>query len=415
MLTGRSTRSLDVGSTLRDILRPWDDHDHLPEIALALWLFNHRLEADLRGRNASTAVFLAREGAFLKRLFDRSQAAAEQRGIARIPSSYLLASRKSTLLLGDIDPDSGSNTLMSALPQATWQDIASLLRVQIHEIDATDPRETITEAGEDRLRSSRVLWDLLTVRARDQGEMLRELIDEAAGGTGDLHVVDVGWKGTVRDRLAVLLAGRIVHAHLLGLVSPSPNTDLAHKTGHLFANQPRRTEWFQVFGHFKGLYELLLAAGHGSVSAYSRGASGGVTAMLDENEVERRCHVELIEPLQQRCASRFEELTRVLAPVEDEPAWLLDLVARHHARMVYRPRDEEIDFVDSLIQYDNFGAGLLLPAGTAPPQASRWPSPRRHVGGGGWPPLRMRRAGVEWQRPLYGAFKMAQLRSGRLR
>src|SRR5690606_4839905 len=118
--------------------------------SLTLWLFTFRLDRALRRSGAPRAVFLAREGRFLRALYERYDQARAHSARPPLPTSYLLTSRKSTT---DLD-------------------------------------------GE-------------------QQELLREVLDAAAPEPGTLHVVDVGWKGTVADRLAEL-TGRDVEAHLLG-------------------------------------------------------------------------------------------------------------------------------------------------------------------------------------------------------
>lgn len=320
-----------------------------PELSLTLWLFTARLDAALRSLDASRAVFLAREGRFLRELYDGFDRRRAHPGRSPLPTSYLLTSRKST------------------------------------------------SSGDE-----------------EQEVLLRELVREAAPEAGPLHLVDVGWKGTVRDRIAALDPGRVVHGHLLGLVLSGATDPPAHTRGHLFANRPRRTPYFQIFSHFKGLYELLLSADHGSVASYGRGDDGRVGARFDESPAERRCHDEIVAPWQAVTAARFAEIDRILRVVRGEPAWLTDLVARHHARMVYRPTRQELDAVEGLVQYENFGSVGVRVAGEAP-EGGKGRGLRRHVSGGGWPPLRMRRAGVGWQRIPYGVVKTVQLRAGRLR
>jgi FMN phosphatase YigB (HAD superfamily) len=337
----------DIERRLARVLRPRAG-EPFPELSLTLWLFTARLDAALRAAGAERAVFLAREGAFLKELFDRQQQHRARPGRDPLSTSYLLTSRRST--------------------------------------SSPEP---------------------------DQRDAVRALVADVLPPSRRLHLVDVGWKGTVQDRLTELVPDADITGHYLGLIA-APGVVTRAKVGHLFTNDPARSPYYQVFSHFKELYELLLAAEHGSVARYGRGADGAVVAELDESAEERRCFDELVGPFQAALLDRFDEVLGVLGAVPDLPAWTTDLVARHHARMMYRPRRVELDFVDGLVQYDNYGTGRLKATG----DRSSGDAPRglrRNVSGGGWPPLRMRRAGAGWQRLQSAVVKTAQLHTGRLR
>lgn len=401
----------DVARHVGDVLDPAGTDDVFPELALTLWWFTTRLDAALRAMGGERAVFLAREGRFLQGLFDRHQRWHDHLGRRPVPSSYLLTSRRSTFLPALIDPTTQLGELAAARPALDRAGLAPLLQLD----EDLLPEEPTGEALVAAVLGSAELVDRIEVGRAQQAELLARLVAEADPGTALLHTVDVGWKGTVRDHLARALGGaRPVHAHLLGLVGASPVAHLDRKVGHLFSNQPRRTPHFQVLSHFKELYELVLAAPHGSAARYEAGADGAVVVRLDDSDDERRSYDQVVGPLQERTEARFQRLLEVLAVEPRSERWLDDLVARHHARMLYRPTTAELDAVESLVQLENFGGAALKAAGMPTAEVTAR-GLRRHVGGGGWPPLRMRRAGVGWQRHAYGAAKQAQLRMGRLR
>ncbi len=413
-----SSRDLrgDLRRRLRDVLAPAGPDDVFPELALTLWLFATRLDAGVRRRGASRAAFLAREGLFLQRVHEAVQDGLAHAGRPPLETAYLLTSRKSTLVPSLVDPARQLPALVAAQPGITAADLVALLGLTPQVLPGSPtPDEPLRPAEVDALIGADDFRTALEERRARQTHLLRALVAAADPGEGELQVVDVGWKGTVRDHLALALDGRAVHAHLLGLLGTADLPHRAHKTGHLFANQPARTPYLQVFAHFKELYELLLAAGHGSVSAYDRDDTGEVVVVSDDDAQERRCHDELVAPFQQACLARVAVLADLLAPVRDRPPWVTDLVAAAHARMVYRPRRSELDAVEALVQYENFGARAVKAIGAGPTSSRSRLDPRRHVSGGGWPPLRMRRAGVGWQRVPYSAFKEAQLLRGALR
>jgi FMN phosphatase YigB (HAD superfamily) len=406
----------DAELRLKEALEPADDRDVFPEFALSLWLFTARLDSGLRRAGADKALFLAREGLLLKDLFDRFQASHDHLARPALASAYLLTSRKSTFLPALSDPESQLRRLLESRPETTCTALSALLGVPVPPRPAAGHVDApVNESDLAALLGTREALAVLERERVEQSDLLRELVAELASDSGALHLVDVGWNGTVRDQLAEVLPDRPVHAHLLGMTQRAPLPGPSLKTAYLFTNQPRRSAFFQVFSQFKQIYELLLAADHGSAARYSRGDDGRVEVVLDDNETERKTHAEHIGPFQTTCRARFDAVSRVLGGYWEEPPWLEALVARHHARMIYRPRTTELDFADALAQFDNFGGRPVDEVGEGPPDARRLPYLRRHVAQGGWPPLRMRRSGADWQRYPYAALKLFQLRRGRLR
>ncbi len=251
----------------------------------------------------------------------------------------------------------------------------------------------------------------LALRRREQGAILADLVELASPGSGPTDLIDVGWQGTVRTHLARAMPARLFRAHLLGLVARS---DLPATEGVLFSNRPERTPGYQVFSHFKELHELLLAGGHGSVASYARAADGSPLPILDDDVDELAVFDAHVRPFQERCLMRFTALIDVLATEPPASSWLDELTIRHHARMMYRPSNAELDFVTQLRQRDNFGAPVMRSPLDTAPSNDVGGGLRRHVSGGGWPPLRMKAAGANWQRAPYAWYKHYQRMTGRL-
>jgi hypothetical protein len=207
--------------------------------------------------------------------------------------------------------------------------------------------------------------------------------------------------------------------YYLGLSAGGPIPDHDHKHSLLFTNQPNASRHFEVFNHFKTLFEAMLAAEHGSVAQYAANDSGGPTPVFDEHPEESRAYQSVVAPVQPLLEERFTRLARLLARDRIATEDLLSLAARHHARMIYRPTRAEIAFAQQLVHYDNFGHAKLLCVGQRA-NGKRGIAPargrllRRHVHGGGWPPLRMVGAGQGWLRFPYGWYKSVVV-SARLR
>jgi FMN phosphatase YigB (HAD superfamily) len=354
----------DVERHLDELMRPDDETDLFPAMALTLYVFVRRLHARLRTDGVREAFFLAREGQFLSRLFSIYEEETQGPDSTRIEARYLMTSRRATFL-----------------PSAP-------------------PRPDAEEYERDRV---------------DQRAALLEYLQQQAGLTagGTLPIVDVGWKGTTQDQLARAVASesaRVV-GYYLGLLLSSAPVPADTKIGILFHNRPRRSVSLEVFTQFKSMFELLLAADHGSVVGYRR-TDEGVVPVLDDSPHEPLEYARYIAPVQDRIARRFRRIARELAraPFDDDD--LLDLAARYHARMVYRPTRAEIRYFRQLPVYN---VGQRLEQGKRQ-ESKRWRralwtvnnlmTPRRLVRGGGWPPLQFQSAGMGWLRFPYGWYKI---------
>jgi FMN phosphatase YigB (HAD superfamily) len=413
----------NVERRLERLMRPADDADLFPAMALTLYAFICRLHGRLRRAGASEAFFMAREGQLLSRLFCAYEEEERLPSTQRIEARYLMTSRRATYL--------------PSLPPIGATDFRSLLeperRATVGEFVATfgfDPatvgqlvmKLTGDPSGAAPVDVEAVLGHPAFVREyeRRRGEQrsaileyLGEQVDLAA--TRTMYLVDVGWKGTTQDQLARLLASlrdlQLVGCYV-GLLTSAPPEPPDSKIGILFHNQPQRSICLEVFTQFKAMFELLLSADHGSVRGYERTPDGAVP-IVDHSPAEHSEYEQYLSALQVRFEERFRRICRELARSVIDDDELVDLAARHHARMVFRPSAAEIRFFERLPVY-NAGQRLQQAQGTRPAVTHRRTlgslanrfRPHRLVGGGGWPPLRMRAAGVGWLRFPYGWYKL---------
>jgi hypothetical protein len=103
-----------------------------------------------------------------------------------------------------------------------------------------------------------------------------DYLSELSDGTppARLVIVDVGWKGTIQDNLFALLCRngdtpvRALTGYYVGLVAKGaagPNND---KYGLLFSSVNAPSPKFRVFSENRALFEVVLAADHGSIVSY---------------------------------------------------------------------------------------------------------------------------------------------------
>jgi FMN phosphatase YigB (HAD superfamily) len=413
-------RSLD--RDLHRALRPTGAADVFPELALTLFAFVHLLHQRLSQAGATLAVFVTREGQLLRRLFEAYQLAYPVPACSRIDSVYLPISRKAAFVAAaPADPDEALGRLLRKDPRITGSDVEQWLTGGGGAVaGATWAPETppLGDMDLQTLGKEPAFRHAYDAHRRNQRQLTLALLEPLLGEPGSsLHVVDIGWKGTVQDYLQELLAARTtVTGYYLGISAGGPISNLSHKHGLMFTNQPIPSRHFEVFNHFKTLYEGVLTADHGSVARYATNDAGEPTPVFDEHPDESLAFQSVVGPVQTLLEERFVRLARLLARNRLATEEVLSMTARHHARMAYRPTRREIAFVQRLVHYENFGHATLRRIGrsvdgtdTGGIAPARGALLRRHIHGGGWPPLRMVRAGQGWLRFPYGWYKTAAI------
>jgi hypothetical protein len=245
-----------------------------------------------------------------------------------------------------------------------------------------------------------------------------------------LTVVDVGWKGSIQDNVYHILRGRVrVQGFFVGSLIATEKRDNNSKKGLLFDDAPQPTPYFNVYNNNRSLFEMMLGASHGSADGYftsrqflqlpddhQREISQRITT--DEGEIlvatldlpeERTLFEEKIRPIQEQVYRDAAALNRAYLRSGcslPEPEWF----ARRHARMVFKPTSEEVDFFESLYHLENFGifeytdfrtnADLSLKQ-----RMENFRNMRKDpsiLEMGTWPPIILRRLGLDFYRHING-------------
>jgi HAD superfamily hydrolase (TIGR01549 family) len=408
------------------------------EMGSTLWLFTWKLLQTLLHKQVRQVFFCSKEGEFLKSLFDQMQ--VDLFGGPVIRSHYLLVSRKATFLasLQPLEEEDFSRLF------AHYRDIS--LRDFLLSLNFTEDlaASLCQEAGLDfqtrlpHLAAQPAFAQLLAFppfqkhyaqQRRSQRENFQAYLQSFAlpdlHGEG-LHLVDVGWKGSIQDNIWHVLEKEVaIQGYYIGYLPFAPCPANNRKQGLLF-DQNQNLPHFNVYNNNRSLFEMLLGASHGSADGYFRAAdyeegqgrnvwqrlagSDGelVVSTLDLPE-ERRLFEEKIRPMQEQMQAEARRLNFALlrsgcsCPGED---WF----ARRHARMVFLPRSKEIDFFERLYHLENFGifeytqfhTGTQLSWGQRLRNFVHMRKNPAMLEMGIWPPIILRRLGLDWYRHING-------------
>ncbi len=356
------------------------------EMTYSLWLFTSLLVQRLIREKAGQVFFFSKEGEFLKRLFDRYQ--QDLFGHAVIESHYILVSRKATFL-ASLRPlaEEDFSRLFAHYRDISLRDF--LLSLNIEESVAATLCEELNLDFSRRFpdlqnrpefialkRSGRFQQEYESRRDRQRENFIRYLdsfgIDYRQEG---LNIVDVGWKGSIQDNIYYILGGRVrVRGFYVGSLIATQRSATNIKTGLLFDDTPGLSPYFHVYNNNRSLFEMVLGASHGSADGYftrqqyerlpgdhQRTVRERIRSREDELCIatldlpeERELYRRVIQPLQEEMFAAAVALNRAYLRcgcTAPGPEWF----ARQHARMVFKPRREEVDFFERLYHLENFG------------------------------------------------------------
>ena len=409
------------------------------EMGLSLWLFTHRLFLQLIKDDVSELFFCSKEGEFLKNLFIQYQEQSFGRQI--IQSHYLLVSRKATFIcsLGSIEIEDFSR-LFNNYSDISFKEF--LLSLNFSEEIAQNICKVHNleyDKKYQNLKNKKEFEELIvSPEFRDQYETHRleqkENFQRYMGGFGaaieknGIALVDVGWKGSIQNNIYKSLDGKIaVRGYFIGSLSPTEVDENNQKNGILFSDVPVHSPFIHAYNNNRSLFEMLLGATHGSADGYftkdafktqkaarksieKPGCTNDddlVVTVLDLPE-ERALYNQKIKPLQDSFMAMNYELTKEYClNIENCPG--LEWFARQHARMVFKPRKNEIEFFSRLYHLENFGLFEFTDFQSEQniPLARRFKNLKillKNRSGvletGVWPPVIFKRLGLEFLQPI---------------
>lgn len=345
-----------------------DKYDLFPELATTLFYFIEKLYEALVAHGVEQVYFLSREGQPLMRMFD----IYHERVGGNITSHYLEVSRRSTLLpsLGSLAEENFETLFRQYRRISLFEFLSSLgFETQARNIaqalglpdGAEGQREedfptSPTFAALKALPQFQSLYESARVARR---RAFIDYLKKLSGGVLPVRlvVVDVGWKGTIQDNLFALLCSegdtpvRAVTGYYVGLVAEGaagPNND---KHGLLFSSVGVPSPKFRVFNENRALFEVLLAADHGSVVSYEATSDGHARPIRGEFEEGEMLTAEVF-PVQRHLFKHFERIVHSMAEGRSIP---FDKVVQGHARMVFNPTRREKTWFASVFHVENYG------------------------------------------------------------
>lgn len=339
-----------------------------PELATTLFYFIQKLHDALVEQGVEQVYFLSREGQPLKRMFDMYR----ERAGGRITSHYLEVSRRSTLLpsLGPL-AEENFETLFRQYRRISLLEFLSSLGLEqqtkriAQALGLSDGAEDQREEDFPTSQTFTALKALTQFQSLYESERVarrRAFIDytkELSGGALPVRlvVVDVGWKGTIQDNLFGLLCRegdtpvRAVTGYYVGLVAEGAAGPDNDKHGLLFSSVGVPSPKFRVFNENRALFEVVLAADHGSIVSYEATSDGHARPIRGEFKEGEMLAAEVF-PVQRHLFEHFERIVHSMAQGRSIP---FEKVVQGHARMVFNPTWPEKTWFSSVFHVENYG------------------------------------------------------------
>lgn len=317
--------------------------------AFNLYLFEKRLCAQLEEKNIKNVFFLAREGRFLKKLFDIYR---DLTGKCKdVTAHYLYVSRNS-VLPASLRP-LGSETFDKVFPGV----LCVTLRKFLTTLGFSDS-ETETIAREIGTKPDRIFADMphSAMFARlCSNKIFREKYDSMRQSQSELFtaywesfgvdiyrekiaVVDVGWSGTMQTLMERHFDGNVNMVGFYVGARDKTEQDRSTKFGLLYSRKNKRSH---IFRHNMTYYEQILRANHSRTDGYAV-VDGKPQPVLDNKIDDAFIYKKDIEPMQKKIAAKFKQICKLDF---DHCSVMDDIVARAFYKMSLHPTEKDMEWI----------------------------------------------------------------------
>lgn len=344
------------------------DRDSYEDISFALYQFIQKLYNKVLCKKIKHVFFLSREGEFLKKIFDLYQENRIIDAESRISTHYLMVSRKATFIasLKKLDEENFEMIFRQYINISLFDFLSSLgfeekeqlfigkdIGIDIYKKQDDLPNNEIFKT----LLGSQAFQDLYEQKRIEQKNNFSAYLNSFGVDfeRDEFCIVDVGWKGTIQDNIFMFFEQkRKILGLYLGLVAPGKKHPMNIKEGLVFSNIDGVTRYFDVYNANKSIFEVILGASHGSADHYLK-QDNNIIVVTSERDEERELFKNVIRPMQVRIEKIFRDIDAYLINYAYDYNELVDVFADIHARLVYKPTQNQIDLFYRLYHFENFG------------------------------------------------------------
>ena len=270
--------------------------------------FTRRLYGQLKEKNIKKISFMAREGYFLRELFDKFQKLCLEE-TKQITSLYYRCSRRS--VMAGVKEEHMPDAMDEKISIRNWMKSVDIsveqaqqyVKFTKEEADmAVDlEKSEIYQRLINNTEFCRVFDSVIEKNAEAFREYTNKFLDK-----GKLNFVDSGWKCTTQNVLEKYY-GISTEGFYIGVQNPEKPILNLKKHGLIFCESNPQSRYYEYLGMNIPFYQQLLAAPHGTVLNYLR---LGDQILLEEewDSMEKKLYEEKIRKIQEYMLLKFAGL-----------------------------------------------------------------------------------------------------------
>lgn len=354
----------DIEKSLKKILKKYKKLQ-FKEIALVLLNFTEGLYLQLVKENFKEVYFCSKEGYFLKKVFDYFQKVYI--GEERIKSHYIKVSRRSTFLpsLVRLEEEKFETIFRQYVNLSVEQFLKNFNFNKEEENKILSPFKNYKKEIKDfnkskefsMLKKGKAFKESYEKNRLEQKKLFKEYIFKKSiiENPSRIAIVDVGWKGTIQDHIYKVLDQKVsISGKYLGLnITENQKLNLKNsKEGIIFVNNPK-SRFYDVYIKLTSLFEILLAAPHGSAMRYKKGKNG-VEAVCEEIKEEVVMYKEKTEQIQEGMFNCFQDVLEVSRTEYHLFNKHSDVITKFFLRILCLPKIKELRYFKNMKHFENF-------------------------------------------------------------
>ncbi|MFC4097913.1 HAD family hydrolase [Euzebyella saccharophila] len=343
------------------------------EFILHFYFFTERLYINARKNKIKDLFFLAREGHYLKALFDSYQELHQFPQESRISTHYLKASRQSAtqLALKPIEEEEFGPLMkkfgdMSLTHFLDWFPFSDETKIKIKSELDFPADETLPKFFNSEIMAALKKNETFQKAYEKNRKIQKEAFINYLQSFGvdyekeGITLVDVGWGGTMQEALYKYFDKEIpVTGYYVGLKEIYNIQKDTKRFGLNFSIYPNKTSSDDILMANGQLYEQLLAAPHGSTLYYANNPMSPTVERHEENE--KFVYDTYIAPIQSFMFEQFEQLFHALRPIDYTQEMAQDYMTDMALKTGIFSTKRKINFVKNLSKgfYQNVGANTV--------------------------------------------------------
>jgi len=344
------------------------------EYIIHFYFFTERLYKKARRDGVKDLFFLAREGLYLKKLFDFYQELNQFNAQNRIHTHYLKASRQSAqqVALKPLEEEKfeglgGMYGQMSIDQLLTWfffpEESKKKLMTQLGISPEQSYPNLFTSELMLELRNNELFKEHYERNRVNQKEAFIQYL-KAFGADikqDGIALVDVGWGGTMQECIYKFLKKEVpVTGYYIGLKAIYNIEPDTKRFGLNFSLYPSHGVSYDILKANGQLYEQLLGAPHGSTLGYTLNNDEPETIEYHE-EGEKYVFENYVKDIQDYMYTEFEELFLKLRPIDYSEEVVQEYMTNMSLRTGILTNRKRIRFINNISKgfYQNVGENIV--------------------------------------------------------